>query len=246
MLGALGAIPLVVVSLTVFVAYVIFGICGFGSTLIAVPLMAHFFPLKFVIPVIVLVDCVASVRQGLRLRAGMNKPELLAMLPFLLVGMVAGAWLLVRTPGNVLLPLLGVFVTAYGVYYATRHESVFRVARWTAAPIGFFAGAISSVFGMAGPFYVMYLVGRGSTPDQIRATMPVVFIFTTIGRIALFGAIGLITQDVLVMAALLAPVMLLGVWCGNRWHSRFTRENVVRAIGAVLTLSGASLLLRAL
>ena len=241
-----GSIALAVVSLTVFVAYVIFGICGFGSTLIAVPLMAHFFPVKFVIPVIVLVDCVASLRQGLRLRTGVNKPEFLAMLPFLLVGMVAGAWLLVRTPGNVLLPLLGAFVTAYGVYYATRHESVFRVARWTAAPIGFFAGAISSVFGMAGPFYVMYLAGRGSTPDQIRATMPVIFSFTTVGRIALFGAIGLITQEVLVMAALLAPVMLIGVWCGNRWHSRFTRANVVRAIGAVLTLSGASLLLRAL
>ncbi len=85
-----GAISLVVVSLTVFVAYVVFGICGFGSTLIAVPLMAHFFPLKVVIPVIVLVDCVASVRQGLRLRAGVNKRDLLAMLPFILVGMVVG------------------------------------------------------------------------------------------------------------------------------------------------------------
>lgn len=241
-----GTIALAVVSLAVFVAYVVFGICGFGSTLIAVPLMAHFFPLKFVIPVIVIVDCVASVRQGLRLRTGVNKPELLTLLPFLLVGMVIGAWVLVRTPGNVLLPLLGVFVTAYGVYYATRHESVFRVARWTAAPIGLFAGAISSVFGMAGPFYVMYLVGRGSTPDQIRATMPVIFSFTTVGRIVLFAAIGLITQDVLILAAVLAPVMFAGVWCGNRWHSRFSRENVVRAIGAVLTLSGLSLLLRAL
>ena len=241
-----GTVALVFISLTVFVAYVIFGICGFGSTLIAVPLMAHFFPLQFVIPVIVLVDCVASVRQGLRLRTGMNQREMLAMLPFILAGMAIGAFVLVQAPGNILLPLLGVFVTAYGVYYAMRHESVFRVARWTAAPIGLFAGAMSSLFGMAGPLYVMYLAGRGSTPEQIRATMPVIFSFTTIGRIVLFGALGLITQDVLVTAALLAPVMLLGVWCGNRWHARFTRENVVRAIGAVLTLSGASLLLRAL
>jgi len=237
---------LAIVPITVLIAYVIFGICGFGSTLIAVPLMAHFFPLKFVIPVIVLVDCVASVRQGLRLRAGVNKPEMLAMLPFLLVGMVIGAWILAQAPGSVLLPLLGVFVTGYGVYYATRHESVFRIARWTAAPIGLFAGAMSTVFGMAGPFYVMYLAGRGSTPDQIRATMPVIFTFTTVGRIVLFAAIGLITQDVLVAAGLLVPVMVLGVWCGNRWHARFTREYVVRAIGGVLTLSGLSLLLRAL
>jgi len=241
-----GAIATVFIGFAVLGAYVIFGICGFGSTLIAVPLMVHFYPLKFVIPVIVLVDCVASVRQGLRLRTGVNKPELLALLPFLLVGMVIGAWVLVRAPGSVLLPVLGVFVTGYGIYYATRHESVFRIARWTAGPIGLFAGAMSTVFGMAGPFYVMYLAGRGSTPDQIRATMPVVFSFTTVGRIALFAAIGLITRDVLITAALLAPVMVLGMWVGNRWHARFTREHVVRAIGGMLTLSGLSLLLRAL
>jgi uncharacterized membrane protein YfcA len=74
----------------------------------------------------------------------------------------------------------------------------------------------------------------------------VIFIFTTIGRIALFGAIGLIVQDVLVTAALLLPVMALGLWVGNRWHARISRTLAVRAIGAVLTLSGASLLLRVL
>ncbi len=56
----------------------------------------------------------------------------------------------------------------------------------------------------------------------------------------------LITQDVLLAAALLVPAMALGLWLGNRWHAKITRAQAVRAIGAVLTLSGASLLLRAL
>ena len=97
---------------------------------------------------------------------------------------------------------------------------------------------------MGGPFYVMYLAGRGASPEQIRATMPVIFVFTTIGRIALFALAGLITREVLVAAALLAPVMALGLWSGNRWHARFSRNDVVRAIGAVLALSGLSLLVR--
>jgi uncharacterized membrane protein YfcA len=241
-----GIITLVCVPLAVLTAYVVFGLCGFGSTLIAVPLMAHFFPLKFVIPVIVLVDCLASLHQGFRLREGVNRRDMLPLLPFLLAGMVIGATILVRAPAGILIVLLGVFVTGYGLYYSFRHESAFRVARWAAAPIGLLAGTTSTLFGMAGPIYVMYLAGRGSTPEQIRATMPVIFIFTTIGRIALFGAIGLIVQDVLVTAALLLPVMALGLWVGNRWHARISRTLAVRAIGAVLTLSGASLLLRVL
>ena len=241
-----GPATLAVVSAAVFTAYIVFGLCGFGSTLVAVPLMAHFFPLTFVIPVIVLVDCLASVRQGLRLREGLNKRELLPMLPFMLVGMLAGALLLVRIPGDVLLPVLGVCVTAYGIYYAVRHESVFRVGRWTAVPVGLFGGTVSSLFGMAGPIFVMYLAGRGSTPEQIRATMPVIFSVTTIVRIALFAAIGLITREVLITAALLLPVMVLGLWLGNRWHARVSRNQAVRAIGIVLALSGISLLVRAL
>lgn len=233
-------------AVVAFAAYLVFGLCGFGSTLIAVPLLAHFFPLKFVIPVIVLVDCAASLHQGFRLRAGVNRRDMMPLLPFLAVGMVIGAFVLAWTPGTILLPLLGVFVTAYGVHYALRYESVYRLARWSAAPIGLVAGTTSSVFGMGGPFYVMYLAGRGTPPEQVRATMPVIFVVTTIGRIALFALTGLITREVLIAAALLAPVMALGLWSGNRWHARFTRSDVVRAIGAVLALSGLSLLVRSL
>ena len=233
-------------AVVAFAAYLVFGLCGFGSTLIAVPLLAHFFPLKFVIPVIVLVDCAASLHQGFRLRAGVNRRDMMPLLPFLAVGMVIGAFVLAWTPGTILLPLLGVFVTAYGVHYALRYESVYRLARWSAAPIGLVAGTTSSVFGMGGPFYVMYLAGRGTPPEQVRATMPVIFVVTTIGRIALFALTGLITREVLIAAALFAPVMALGLWSGNRWHARFTRSDVVRAIGAVLALSGLSLLVRSL
>jgi hypothetical protein len=227
-----------------FAAYFVFGLCGFGSTLIIVPLLAHFFPLKFVVPVIVIVDCAASLHQGFRLRASVNRRDMAPLLPFLALGMMLGAFVLARAPGTLLVPLLGTFVAAYGVYYAVRHESVYRLGRWTAAPIGLVAGTTSSVFGMGGPFYVMYLAGRGTPPEQIRATVPVIFIVTTIGRIALFALAGLITREVLIAAVLLAPVMALGLWSGNRWHARFSRDGFVRAIGALLALSGLSLLLR--
>lgn len=92
----------------------------------------------------------------------------------------------------------------------------------------------------------MYLTGRGATPDHIRATLPVIFSFTTVGRIALFAATGLFSQDVLLTAALLLPVMMLGVYAGNRLHLNLSREIMVRVIGGLLTVSGISLVLRSL
>jgi len=237
---------LVFSPLIILLAYVIFGISGFGSTLIAVPLLAHLFPIKFVIPMVVLLDCVAAIRQGVRLRGDVYTHELLPLLPFMLAGLVAGVFLLVRLSGDILLMCLGVFVLVYGVYYAVRHESAFRLARWSVAPIGLFAGTTSSLFGVGGPLYVMYLTGRGATPDHIRATLPVIFSFTTVARIALFTATGLFSLDVLVTAALLLPVMMLGVHCGNRLHLNLSREIMVRVIGGLLVVSGISLVIRAL
>lgn len=230
----------------VLAAYVIFAISGFGSTLIAVPLLAHLFPLKFVVPVVVLLDATASYAQGFRLRRQLNKRDVLPLLPFLIAGMLAGVSILVSVPGKFLLPALGIFVAVFGTYYALKRESAFRFGRWMAAPFGLLGGTSSSVFGVGGPFYVMYLVGRGSTPAQIRSTMPVIFMFTTVGRIVLFAIAGLMTKDVLITAGLLLPMMVIGLWCGNRLHLNISRDHAVRVIGGLLTLSGLSLVLRSL
>jgi uncharacterized membrane protein YfcA len=233
--------PLVIVG-----AYVIFAITGFGSTLIAVPLLAHLFPLKFVIPLVVALDCVSSISMGFKLRENVYKKEVLPLLPFMIVGMLCGMFLLLRLPANVLLGALGVLVVLFGISYAVKRGTAIRLKRWTVAPIGLFAGTASSAFGVGGPLYVFFLSGRGATPDQIRATMPVIFIFTSIARIALFAAAGLFTLEVLTAWGLLLPLMVLGLYVGNRLHLNLSRDHVIRLIGGLLTVSGASLILRAI
>ena len=237
---------LVLAPCAILAAYVIFAVSGFGSTLIAIPLLAHLFALKFAVPVVVILDAVASFTQGFRLRQNINRRDVVPMLPFLVVGMLIGVSILVNVPGKFLLPTLGAFVAAFGIYYTLRRESAFRFGRWMAAPFGLLGGTTSSVFGVGGPFYVMYLAGRGSTPEQIRSTMPLIFMFTTVGRIILFSIAGLITRDVLIAAAGLVPVMFIGLWIGNRLHLNISRDHAVRVIGTLLTLSGISLLLRSL
>ena len=237
---------LIFAPLIVVLAYIIFGIAGFGSTLVSIPLLAHLYPLKFVLPVVVVLDCVGAFSMGIKLRADVNMRELVPLLPFMLAGMVAGVFLLVHLPGNILLACLGLFALFYGTLYALKRDSGIRVARWATAPIGLAAGISSALFGVGGPIYVMYLAGRGSTPEQVRATVPVIFMFTTIGRTTLYAVAGLFSWDVLVTAACLLPVMFLGLYFGHRLHLNLPRDTVVRVIGGLLIASGFSLLLRAL
>ena len=239
-LAAIVFSPLIVVF-----AYGVFAIAGFGSTLIAVPLLAHIFPIKIVIPMVIALDCVGSLRMGFRLRANVQKEEFLPLLPFMIVGMVGGVFLLVGLSPDLLLGCLGVLIMLFGASYAAKRVVV-KLPRWSAAPIGFAGGLASSAFGIGGPLYVFFLTARGATPDQIRATMPVVFIFTSIARIALFTAAGLFTPEVLIGATLLLPVMMLGLYLGNRLHLNLPHEQIIRVLGVLLVMSGLSLVLRAL
>ena len=237
---------LIFAPLIVFIAYVIFGISGFGSTLIAVPLLAHLLPLQSVIPMVVLLDCVSAISMGLKLRADVWKSEFMPMLPFLLVGLLMGAFVLLRVPTQWLLLVLGGFVLVFGAHYLANRKSRIHLPRWVVAPLGLFAGTTSSALGIGGPLYVFYFTARGATPEQIRATIPAVFSFTTVARIAIFVSVGLFNVQILTAAAALLPVMALGLWCGHRLHGRLTREQAIRIIGGLLLLSGASLVVRAL
>jgi uncharacterized membrane protein YfcA len=233
-------------ALAVLAAYVIFGVTGFGSTLVAIPLLAHLFPLTFVIPTVVLLDAVAATAQGLRLRAGVMRGEMLVLVPFMLAGMGGGVALLLHLPRQLLLIALGLLVIGFGASYLVRRRSALAFGRWAAVPVGLFAGALSALFSIGGPLYVMYLAARGASPEQVRATLPAIFVFTTISRIVLFAATGLFTREVLLAALLLAPAMVAGLWTGNRLHGRLSRALAARIVGALLVASGASLIARAL
>ena len=65
---------LLVVMLTVTLAYSVFGATGFGSSIISVPVLAHLLPLPFVVPLVIAVDC-ACQRGGDRALA--RRPALL-------------------------------------------------------------------------------------------------------------------------------------------------------------------------
>ncbi len=237
---------LIFAPLIIFVAYVVMGISGFGSTLIAVPLLAHLLPLKFVVPVVVILDCVGASSMGFRLRADLMRRELKLLLPFMAAGVIVGVYLLVRARPDLLLGILGLFVLFFGASYVLKRGKGFPLPHWSGAPIGAFGGATSAVFGIGGPIYVFFLAGRDATTAQIRATMPVIFMFTTVVRIALFIAAGLYSPAALAMVLALLPVMALGVWTGHRLHVVLTQETVIRVIGVLLVISGISLIVRAL
>jgi len=227
-------------------AYVVYGMTGFGSTVLSMPLLAQMLPLKFAVPLMLLLDITAFSLFGARFRRGIRYDEVRWLAAFMLAGMVLGLTLLIRVSEQRLLAGLGLFVLAYAAYGLTRRGVAVALARAWCGPIGVVGGALSAMFGTGGVLFAIFNSGRIRDKGELRATNAAMIMASSIVRVVLFGATGLLSQDGLfVCALLLAPAVIAGVWIGNRLHASIPAAAVVRVVYLLLVVAGVSLLVRA-
>ena len=236
---------IVLAALVIAFAYTAFGLTGFGSTVIALPLLAHFFALKFAVPLLMLLDLAAFLLFGGRVRRRIRYAEIAWLVPFVLAGMAAGLTLLIEVAEHRLLAVLGTFLLLYAGYGLSRRGPPPALARAWCAPIGLAGGVFSALFGTGGVLFALYNAGRIRDKEALRATNAAMIMLSSVVRLVLFGAAGLLTQDgLLATAALLLPAMVFGAWLGNHLHASVPAAAVVKAVYALLVIAGISLLAR--
>lgn len=239
-----------IAPLVVFAGYVAFGISGFGATIIIVPVLAQLLPLKFVVPMLVLLDLSALIlMRANKATQARDLGEIRSMLPFMLTGMALGAYLLKAVPERWLMLALGVFVAGYAIITLLRNSRGVggTIARWWGAPVALLGGMGSSLFGTGGPVYAIYVSRRLHDPGVMRATMSTIIAISVVVRIVVFALTGLLFKIELGVAALaLLGFMAGGLLLGLRLHSRMKPNDVRRVVHVLLVVSGSSLALRAM
>lgn len=238
-----------VAPLVVFAGYVVFGISGFGATIVIIPVLAHLLPIKFVVPLVLLLDFGAAVLMRAN-KGGQARDmgEIRWILPFMLIGMGLGAYLLRVAAERWLMLALGLFVAGYAALNLVRRNSVVgTIARFWGAPLAIIGGIGSSLFGTGGAVYAIYVSRRIHDPGALRATMSTIIAISVLVRLVVFSIAGLLLKPALGLGALgLCLFMAGGLLFGMRLHARMRPDDVRRVVYVLLVLSGASLALRAL
>lgn len=223
-------------------AYLIRGITGFGSGLIAVPLLALFEPLQLVVPVVLALDFIASFILGGTSAKGASWREIRLLLPFGLIGASIGVFALVRLPAAPLLVALGLFAAFFGVRNLLGIQPAGQVSALWAAPAGLAGGGAGAVFGTSAPPYIIYLTHRLQDKSVVRATFSWLFVIDGGFRLALFAATGLLLEHQTLLAIALGVIpMALGLFIGHQFHIKVSARTMLRIVGMILLASGASL-----
>ncbi|MCF2135354.1 MULTISPECIES: sulfite exporter TauE/SafE family protein [Burkholderiaceae] len=236
---------LFIVWLGIALAYVVFGMTGFGTALVASPLLAQFIPVSHIVPLLALLDFCAATTNVVRDGRKAERGELKRLVPLMVAGSGIGAVILLVTKPDLLLLLLGIFVIGYAAYSLSGYRPMTQLSSWSSVPFGLVGGIFSALFGSGGFIYAIYLQGRLENKEHIRITQTTLIGLSTLTRLVMFLAAGVYANcSLLLLAVLLAPGMLAGVWIGRRITLRLSREQFVKLVNSVILVSGVFLLVR--
>jgi uncharacterized protein len=240
-------LPLIAAASIILLAYFIFGITGFGSSIVSVPLLVQLYPLQTVVPLIVVLDLCASFYQGKKSFKQASFKELYWLAPFTLVGLIIGVTLLLDAPKSPLLITLGIFAGLNGVRILVGRNSTVdkTISQFWSIPFGVSGGIFTALFATGGPIYASYLALRIHDAVRLRATMTAIIFSLVFLRLALMIITGLLLKaDVALLALVLIPFMAIGVWAGTRAHIGIQLSTLKLIYGLILVLSGCGLLFR--
>ena len=241
----LAPFELLVAVLGVTVAYVIFGLAGFGTALVAGPVLAHFVPVATVVPLLALLDFAAATVNLARDGRSAETTELRRIVPAMVLGSLAGAAILLLGRPEMLLLALGIFAIGYALYSLSGFKSQARFSPRAALPFGLVGGVFSALFGSGGFIYAIYLAGRIEAADRIRVTQSTLIGLSTLTRALLFLLAGVYAdRGILVLALWLVPAMLVGTALGRRITLRLSRAQFLRIVSVVVLGSGLALVWR--
>jgi uncharacterized membrane protein YfcA len=238
---------LLVAEPTLTVAYVIFGLVGFGTTLVSAPLLAHVLPLTSVVPALALTDFTAAWANGTRLSKRVVRKEILRLAPPLLIGSAFGAWILFALPLKILMLMLGIFVVLYGLNGLRPQQPKPHIAPIWAWWFGSIGGLLSALFGAGGWVISIYLLRRLDDPLEIRATQTAMLMLTSSIRVSLYLVAGrYFNSELLLLVLVLLPAVGLGLYLGHRITLKLDRKRFMQILFGVLILSGSSLVVHSL
>lgn len=215
------------------------GFSGFGSALLAMPLLTFFLDAKIAVPLCVLNSVLITSYLTLKLKNHMEIRKIMPLVLGSIPGTYIGVAFLIHAESNILKILLGVLIISYCLYCLLVRSTPARIHRFWAYPAGFCTGFIGSAFSAGGPPAIIYTSHTGWSKDQIKATLTGFFLVSSIITVALQIMSGIITKEVFRWFTASAFSVFIGVFMGSRMYGSISSEAYLRFIPLILIILGA-------
>jgi uncharacterized membrane protein YfcA len=235
-----GGWELIATSGIVLIAGVIVGLAGFGFALFAVPPLLFFHQPSTVVALV----NILGFGSGLVVLYGewheVRRSTLRALVPWALIGLVAGTAILRYVDGIYIKLLVSVVVIAFAIFAAAGFR--LRSAHHSSANVvaGLASGVLGTSAGLPGPPIALLFTARDLPPTAFRVTITSYFMIVDVVAVALLVVSDQLHRGDLWLALSMAPPALVGRWIGRKLADRVSPSAFRRVVIGLLLLTGAS------
>lgn len=237
-LAPLPPITMAFCAATVFLVAVLRGFTGFGFALVAVPLLSLALAPVMAVPLVLLLEVVASLQLLPAIWRQAQWRAVLLLACGAVFGTPIGLYALAVLPPETMRLAIALVVLATAGLMAAGLRFRGRPSRGTTMSAGLASGILNGGAAMSGPPIVLYFLASPATASISRASLVLYFLLADLFGVGLAAASGLVTGGVLLLTALLLPGLFLGQAIGARFF-RDERQAAYRGISiGVLLLTG--------
>ncbi len=236
----------ILVGCIAYLAGFVQGLSGFGSALVAMPLLLQFLPAKVATPFCILIGLVITSFLSLNLKNHLDWKKIGPIFIGCLPGILLGTYILKTVEDLIIKKLLGLILIFYSTY------KLFIVARpkklnpFWGVIAGFLTGTIGAAFSAGGPPTIIYTSLTNWQKDEIKATLSGFFFLTGLLIATAHLFMGITTTKVVKLFGIGVIPVIVGTYTGNKIYKKLSHTNYLRIIYLLLFLMGLLLIMPSL
>lgn len=239
---------LIWLAIIVLISYTTQAMSGFGSTILALTLGIHLYPVEVLLPVLVPLDMIINLYIVTRHYGHISRPHLFrSILPAMGIGVLAGIIAFQYVEGDLLKKIFGVLVILLSIRELFRlwrnGQKKIALSNFKATTAIVAAGIVHGIYASGGPLLI-YAVSRLDLPKSIfRSTLSAVWLTFSVILTASYVITGKLTAHSLKLILMLLPMILIGILLGEWLHHRVDEYRFKIFVFAVLLFAGLSICL---
>lgn len=231
------SIPILISGIFLLAGF-IQGMTGFGSALVAIPLLSMIIDIKSAVPLCILNSMIITTYLTIKLRNHLDPKKILPLCIGAIPGIFMGSTALKQVDSTLIRIGLGALLIVYSLYCLFTKPRPRHLHKAWSYIAGFLSGAIGASLSAGGPPSIIYTTLNDWQKDTIKATLSGFFLFNSYLIGIVHALSGLTTASVFSSFLLSAPFAVLGTILGSICYGKFQKDRYLQIIFAFLVLMG--------
>ena len=223
-------------------AGVLGGMIGFGTTIILMPLLVHFFGPMSAVPTVALVATMANVSRVVMWIKLIDWQVCLVYNLTAVPGVILGANTLVLLSPRWIELFLGSFLLAMIPIRRKLRQINFNLKLWEMAVVGAMMGYLTGIVASTGALNTPFFLAYGLMKGAFIGTEAASTVFVLIAKGVTFHQLGILNTEIMAKALLIGTFVLIGSAFSKKFVLNLSEKVFLQMMEGVMLVSAVSIL----